>query len=169
MQAPAIYADVPVSGGVPNTNYLVFLLTVSGILLIIASKLTERVKGMREGKSAEKVLYPIIWGGVLLCMILILFLRSNIKISTSYVSLVYIISGQAGDYKEQMDLQTRLMEDDSTEDVIIPGINDIQGPLMHMPVTADKEAWTNGVTARFYGKNSVVSMERAKWLELYGD
>lgn len=169
MQAPAIYADVPVSGGVPNTNYLVFLLTGSGVLLIVASKLAERVKGMREGKSAEKVLYPIIWGGVLLCMILILFLRSNIKISTSYVSLVYITSGQAGDYKEQMDLQTRLMENENTKDVVIPGINDMQGPLMHMPVTEDKEAWTNSVTASFYGKNSVVSMERAKWLELYGD
>ena len=168
MQSPAIYADVPVSGGVPNTNYLVFLLTASGILLIIASKLTERIKGIREENIGKKVLYPIIWGGVLLCALLTFFWRSNIKISTSYVSLVYITSGQAKDYKEQMDLQTRLMEDDSTEDVIIPGINDIQGPLMHMPVTTDKEAWANGVTARFYGKNSVVSMERAAWMEMYG-
>ena len=169
MQAPAIYADVSVSGGVPNTNYQVFLLTASGILLIVAEKTAAIMKNVREEKSSRKVGQFIFIPGIILCMLLTFCWRSNIKISTSYVSLIYITSGQAKDYKEQMGLQTKLMEDENTQDVIIPEINDVQGPLMHMPVTADKEAWTNTVTAGFYGKHSVVSMERPMWMELYGD
>lgn len=169
MQAPAIYAGVEVSGGVPNTNYQVFLLTTSGILLIIAEKLSVKMKSVREGKLDRKALWSIIvWGGVLLCALLVFCGRSHIKRSTSYVSLIYITSGQAGDYKEQMELQTKLMENKNTEDVVIPGINDVQGPLMHMPVTDDKDAWTNTVTSRFYGKRSVVAIERPTWIEIYG-
>ena len=59
-------------------------------------------------------------------------------------------------------------EDESKENVLVPFINDIQGPLMHMPVTADKEAWTNRVTAGFYGKNSVIGMPREEWMDIYG-
>lgn len=171
MQAPAIYADVSVSGGVPNTNYQVFLLTASGLLLIAAEKAAAKMKNVRKEKSGRKEWQSAVLcgGGLLLCMLLTFCWRSNIKISTSYVSLIYITSGQAKDYKEQMDLQTRLMEDENTEDVVIPEINDIQGPLMHMPVTADKGAWTNTVAAGFYEKHSVVSMDRSEWMELYGD
>ena len=52
---------------------------------------------------------------------------------------------------------------------MIPGINDLLGPLMHMPATADKEAWSNRVTAEFYGKRSVVAIERPAWMERYGE
>ena len=168
MQAPAIYADVTVSGGVPNTNYQVFLLTASGILLIIAEKLSVKMKRAWKEKSNMKVLRMVVFPGILLCAVLALLWRSNIKRSTSYVSLTYITSGQARDYKEQMDLQTKLMEDENTEDVVVPGINDVQGPLMHMPVTADRDAWTNTVTSEFYGKRSVVEIERPAWMEMYG-
>lgn len=169
MQAPAIYADVEVSGGVPNTNYQVFLLTASGILLIIAQKASVKIKNIWQEKTETNVLRVIVLPGIVLCMLLVIAGRSNIKISTTYVSLTYIASGQARDYREQMDLQTRLMEDKSTKDVVIPGINDVQGPLMHMPVTDNETAWTNTVTADFYGKRSVVAMERPKWIEIYGD
>lgn len=171
MQAPAIYADVSVSGGVPNTNYQVFLLTASGILLIAAEKIAAKMKNVRKEKSDGKRWQSAVLcgGGLLLCVLLTFCWRSNIKTSTSYVSLIYITSGQAKDYKEQMDLQTNLMEDENTEDVILPEINDVQGPLMHMPVTENKEDWTNTVTAGFYGKHSVISMNRSEWMELYGD
>lgn len=167
MQAPAIYAGVEVSRGVLNTNFQVFLLTALGILLIFAQKLSQIIKG-KQKQAGNGILMAAAFG-ILLCMILGLFCRSNIKTSTSYVCLTYITSGQAKDYRQQMELQTKLMEDENTEDVILPFINDVQGPLMHMPVTADKEAWTNTVTKEFYGKNSVVAMERPKWMELYGD
>lgn len=161
MQAPAIYAGVEVSRGVPNTNYQTFLLTASGILLIIA----EKFAGILKTKTFQR----IVTLGLLLCLFWVILFKGNIKDSTSYVSLAYITSGQASDYKEQMDLQTKLMEDDSKNDVIVPGINDVQGPLMHMPITADRNKFTNWATAQFYGKNSVVSIDRAKWIEEYGN
>ena len=168
MQAPALYAAVDVSGGVPNTNFQVFMLTASGILLIAAEKTAKKIKAVWQENTETKVLRMIVLPAAVLCMLFLFIGRSNIKTCTSYVSLIYITSGQAGDYKEQMDLQTRLMEDENTDDVVVPGINNEQGPLMHMPVIDDKDAWTNTVTAAFYGKHSVVAIERPTWMEIYG-
>lgn len=81
--------------------------------------------------------------------------------------MTYITSGQASDYKWQMDLQTSLLETDET-DVVLPFINDDQGPLMQMPVTGDADAYTNYTTADFYQKNSVIAIPRTEWKELYG-
>lgn len=169
MQAPAVYAGVEVSRGVLNMNFQVFLLMIMGMFLIIAEKLAGRLREKGQGKSIKRHVRIIAVSGMLLGMAILFLGRSNVKTSTSYICLDYIRSGQAADYKEQMELQTRLMEDESTKDVILPFINDVQGPLMHMPVTADKEAWTNKVTGEFYGKNSVIAMERPKWMEEYGD
>lgn len=169
MQAPAVYAGVEVSRGVLNMNFQVFLLTIMGMFLLLAEKLVGRLREKEQGKSDRRHVRIIAVSGMLLGMAILFLGRSNVKTSTSYICLDYIRSGQAADYKEQMELQTRLMEDESTKDVILPFINDVQGPLMHMPVTADKEAWTNKVTGEFYGKNSVIAMERPKWMEEYGD
>lgn len=157
MQAPVLYANVNVSGGVGNMNYWTFLLTITGVLAVIADKLA--------GKKDRKVVLP----GLLICLILVVLCRSNIKICTSWASMEYIRSGQAADYKQQMDLQTELLTDEDTKDVVVPFINDVQGPLMQMPVTANPQEWTNTVTAAFYGKNSVVAIPREEWLELYGE
>lgn len=169
MQAPGIYAGVPVSGGVPNMIFQVFLLMASGMLLIVAERLAGWMKGRWGEGIGWKVFYRIAVPGILLCLILAFLCKGNIKISTSYACLRYIASGEAADYKEQMDLQTRLMEAGETENVVVPGINDEQGPLMHMPVTEDSTRYTNMVTAQFYGKKSVISIERPKWMEIYGD
>lgn len=169
MQAPAVYAGVEVSRGVLNTNFQVFLLTASGLLLIIAQKAAEMIKARWKEHGNRNVFRFITVPGIVLCLFLLILCRSSVKISTSYVSLMYITSGEAADYKEQMELQTKLMEDETTEDVIVPFINDVQGPLMHMPVTSDKTAWTNSVTSQFYGKNSVAAMDRPAWIALYGE
>ncbi|MCH5249829.1 MAG: hypothetical protein J1E98_07845 [Lachnospiraceae bacterium] len=169
MQAPALYAGVEVSGGVPNTNYQVFLLTASGLLLIIAQRLSIKLRLLWKDMAAKNTLKCIVLPILLICLITIVIFRSNIKSSASFVSLEYITSGQASDYKEQMDLQTRLMEDESTEDVVVPYINDVQGPLMHMPVTDDPNVFTNYATREFYGKNSVIAMDRPAWIEMYGE
>lgn len=168
MQAPALYADVAFSKGVPNTNYLVFLLTAAFILLMAADSLVTLLKKKKEHEAAKRILWGVAAAGLLVCAVLGLMKRSNLKSSTSYVSLVYITSGQAADFREQMKLQTKLLEDDMVSDAVIPGINDEQGPLMHMPVTADKAAYTNQVTGRFYGKQSVISIDRPLWIERYG-
>lgn len=164
MQAPALYADVYVSGGVYNMNYQIFLLSSFGTALIIAKIITERFKVSKE-IFHRTILIP----GALVCLIILIVCRSDIKATTSWVSLNYITSGQASNYKEQMNLQTKLLMDENTNDVILPFINDVQGPLMHMPVTENVEAFTNSVTGRFYGKNSVIAMPRAEWEERYGN
>lgn len=168
MQSPAVYAGVEVSGGVPNTNYQIFLLMVSGILLIIAEKLSVLLKAVWKDAALKNMLRVIAAPALLIILITIVILKGGIKKSTSYVSLEYITSGQAADYKAQMDLQTRLLEDEDTDDVVVPYINDVQGPLMHMPVTDDPDVFTNYAAREFYGKNSVVAMERPEWIRLYG-
>ena len=47
-------------------------------------------------------------------------------------------------------------------------INNEQGPLQQMPVTEKSDAWSNMVTAKFYGKNSVTGMDRTDWNAQYG-
>ena len=68
-----------------------------------------------------------------------------------------------------MELQTKLLTEEGLEDVVVPFVNDVQGPLMQMPVTENPQAWTNTVTRDFYGKNSVVAIPREEWQELYGE
>ena len=51
------------------------------------------------------------------------------------------------------------------KDVVLPSINDWQGPLMHMPVTDNPEAWTNQKVKEFFGKQSVVAVPREEWQE----
>ncbi len=164
MQAPALYADVEVSGGVHNMNFLVFLLAAAGSLSVCAGRIAEKIKGSPDGIHRNAVI-----PGLFLCVILVAFLRSGLKSSTSWVSLEYIKSGQAADYKEQMDIQTAILTDEDVTDAVIPFVNDRQGPLMSMPATKDPTAWTNTVMKQFYGKNSVVGIPREEWEKLRED
>lgn len=164
MQAPEIYAGVSVSGGVGNTNFQVFLLCMFGIILIFAFKISNCIK-----PSVDKLHGRLVIPGILLCFVFIILFRGDIKGSTSYVSLEYIISGQASDYKEQMELQTKLLMNEEASDVIIPGINDVQGPLMHMPITGDVENFTNQSAMKFYGKKSIIAIPRTEWDEKYAE
>ena len=162
MQAPELYANVEVSQGVPNTNFQVLLLTLAGILLILSVWWAQNRKRKNEKYYKHVFLLTIVLlivGGVIF--------RHDIKETTDYICYEYIVSGQAADYKKQMDLQTKLLLDTEVTDVVLPGINDWQGPLMQMPVTEDADAWTNQVTAHFYGKNSVVAIPRTEWKEKY--
>ncbi len=168
MQAPAIYAGVEVSRGVLNTNFQIFMLAASGILLIMAAKAAPKLREKWKEETGRKAYGYIALPGMMICLLLLFAFRSNVKDSTSYVCVTYISSGQAADYKKQMDLQTKLLMDENTADVVLPFINDVQGPLMHMPVTDNPEAWTNRVTGEFYGKDSVVAMPRPEWEEIYG-
>jgi hypothetical protein len=159
MQTPALYAQVSVSGGVYNMNFQVFLLTASGLMTIIAQRIV-----LKLGQSANgRIIKYFYIAGLVVSIFILLIGRSNIKTSTMWICMDYIISGQAADYKEQMDLQTQLLTDDEVDDVILPSINDQQGPLMHMPVTENPDAWTNTVVKNFYKKNSVISIPREEW------
>ena len=160
MFAPAEYAGVGVSGGVYNMNYQVFLLTAAVLLLLLAAGLEKALKGLSRKRAAG------IWlTGLLVCLVILGLCRSGIKETTSWNSLTYAVSGQAEDYREQMELQTRLLTEGEEEEVVVPMINDWQGPLMQMPVTEDPMAWSNRVTAAFYGKKSVTGIPREEWIK----
>ena len=166
MQAPTVYAGVEFSSGVYNMNYQCFLLMSMAVLLVLAEFLADYLVCSRN-LSSGFIHRTLVIPGFMVCLFIVVICRGNIKDSTSWKCMEYITSGQASDYKWQMDLQTSLLETGET-DVVLPFINDDQGPLMQMPVTGDAEAYTNYTTADFYQKNSVIAMPRTEWEELYG-
>lgn len=161
MYWPGIFAGVEVSGGVPNTIYWVFVLMAFCSMMYGLGWLAARYAGRESaGKDRSLYLYGV---GIMAAFIILVIGRSNIKDTTDYFCLEYIVTGQAGDYKEQMEQFTQLLTDDSVDEAVLPSINDWQGPLMHMPVTENPEAWTNQTVKEFFGKKSVVSMPREEW------
>lgn len=172
MQAPEIYSGVEVSGGVYNMNYQVFTVVLQFNLIYILGWTAARLKKRKDSRYSallkeEYFNKYFFLPCIVIVMLLTILCRSNIKDSTFWICTEYMISGQAGDYREQMELQTALFMNQDTENVVVPFINNEQGPLMHMPITANPEAWTNTVTAEFYGKSTVVAMPRNEWENLY--
>ena len=72
------------------------------------------------------------------------------KESTSYECYTYIESGQADDYKAQMEERLSLLRNPELKNVELPAMNSDQGPLMHMEVMEDPKEWTNTVV-EYYG------------------
>ena len=100
----------------------------------------------------RRILFPVI----VVCGIFFVLNRGMVKNSVFARSCEYVMSGQAADFKNQIDSQMEILLDDSVKEAYLCPINDNQGPLMHMPVTENPEAFTNRVVARFYGKDKVV-------------
>lgn len=168
MQTPMIYyGKEDISGGAYNTNFLILIIFLSILMMVLADSAAGWLEG-KENYLIEKTHVNIVIPGILFCMVLALLCRSDIKDTTTWICLDYIVTGQAADYKEQMIQLTELMTEEGVEDIVVPFINDIQGPLMHMPVTDNPEAWTNTVICQYYDKNSVVAMPRVEWEEQYG-
>ena len=166
MQAPGIFAAVDTSGGVYNTNFLVFLMFMMALIVVAAEKIGMWICEKHSG-ACDKHYSRIVMPGFIVCMLLMVICRSDVKETTTWESIEYIASGQAADYKEQMEQFTELLLDDSVQDVVLPSINDQQGPLLHMPATTDPNAWTNTTISKYYGKKSVVAVSRAEWEEMY--
>ena len=159
--APALYAAVEVSGGVGNTNFFVFLFTLSAAMVYFAGWYSMNSKIKKAGKPFQIVMIALL---IFLCIAG----RHSIKATTDYVCYTYIRSGQAADYRAQTALQYQLLTDEKVADPVVPMINNEQGPLQQMPVTEKSDAWSNMVTAKFYGKNSVTGMDRTDWNAQYG-
>ena len=172
VHTPAIYAAVGVSGGVDNTNFMVAMMTSAASLINLAGWMAERAEDMGSRWHAgicfmEK--HRKVVRLMALCLIFVLGIcgRHSIKAMTDYVCYTYIQSGQAEDYRQQMQQQNALLTDDTVTDPVVPLVNDEQGPLMQMPVTKDANAWSNKVTADFYGKRTVTGMDRDLWISRY--
>ncbi len=162
--APELYANVGVSGGVYNTYFYIFIIVVCYDIAYLEGFFIVR-KGHDIHAAGASISHVVC---LLILLVLVFIGRHSIKLSTAYVSYKYLASGQAEDYKEQMILQHQILTDASINDAVVPYINNEQGPLQQMPVTGDSDAWSNTVTADYYGKNSVVAIDRDEWILKYG-
>lgn len=169
MYAPGIYAQSEVSGGVPDVIYFVLLLAyILGIIYLtcyIKKMLISKKGRIPDISFTRKLRTAIILGEILFC---ILARRHLIGNMTGYMCAEFIRSGQLSDFEYQMQERLSILHDPETKDVVLPEMNDIQGPFMHMPVTSDPNCYTNRATARFYGKDSVIAISRNEYYELYG-
>lgn len=159
MFAPGIYAGVEVSGGVPNTIFQIFLLTFLADIVYIAG--WGAAKYRQSGKNTEIIrircyALPLL----ILGLILMYGQKGTLKNSTTYQCYEYIASGEADDYKAQMEERLAILLDPSQKEVELPAMNSDQGPLMHMEVMEEPDEWTNTVVRQFYRKERVVRVPR---------
>ena len=146
-------------------NYYVFLFMVFGDIIYAAGALRGRKTGYSGGLVRRKRLLASM---VFLAAGYLFFFKGDLKSTATFRSLEYIISGQAEDYKEQMEYQMSVLLDDTVKDVVLPEINDEQGPLMHMPLTGNPDEFTNSVTRFYYNKDRVIAVPRSVWDEMHG-
>lgn len=159
MYAPGIYAGVEVSGGVPNTIFQVFLLTFLADLVYVLGWLCTKWK---EKSGTKTVLQIRLMFLPFLCigLVLLFMQKGTLKDATAYECYAYVASGQADDYKAQMEERLALLLDPTLKEVELPEMNPEQGPLMHMEVMEDPDAWTNMVAEQFFQKDRIVQVKR---------
>lgn len=159
MFAPGIYAGVEVSGGVPNTIFQIFLLTLLADIVYVAGWAAGRCR--QSGKRIEVIrIRCVALPFLALGLVLLYGQKGTLKSSTFYECYEYIASGQADDYKAQMEERLAILLDPSQKEAELPAMNSDQGPLMHMEVMEDPEEWTNSVVRQFYQKDRVVRVPR---------
>ena len=158
MFTPEIYAGTEVSLGPATMEYLTFLLCATSSIVYlegwIISKYGEKIRKKMENRMNHLTLVFS-----LICLLSVFCLRGDLKNTLFYDSVHYIISGQAADYKKQMDSQLEILLDASIREAYLCPTNDEQGPLMHMPVINDPDAFTNWAVKQFYGKDLVITTE----------
>ena len=159
MFSPGIYAGTQLSGGVPNTIFQVFVMALAASVVYVEGWIKQKWP-VRAGRLGNKK--KIKWFAMFLVLLSVgLYAgRASVKQTTFFVCLDYIASGQAAVYGAQMDERLEILLEENVSDAKLPAMNQDQGPLMHMEVTKDKDAWTNKVVREFYRKNSVVEIDR---------
>ncbi len=169
LYAPEIYSQSEVSGGVPNTIYFTFLIAVLLDIVYLTCYVKKRyIYSNKTFITAElllKLRVAIIVGEVFFCVMAGRFLISNMS---GYICYDFIRTGQLRDYVFQMEERLEILHNQEIREVVLPEMNDQQGPFMHMPIIDNPEAYTNSATARFYGKDSVIAIPRLEYYELYG-
>lgn len=163
MFTPEIYAAVDVSLGPATMQYVTFLLAAGACIIYVEGWLICRLKSRQRGnvifdsvRYRKRVMLPV----VCICAVLVILNRGMFSDSVFNRSYEYVASGQAEDFKAQIASQMEILLDDSIKEAYLCPINDQQGPLMHMPVTEDPEAFTNRVVAGFYQKDKVIMEKR---------
>ena len=117
----------------------------------------------RNGKTvSERNAYICEIVVILIAGCILIANKGTLKESTSYECYTYIESGQADDYKAQMEERLSLLRNPELKNVELPAMNSDQGPLMHMEVMEDPKEWTNTVVKQFFGKESVIEVPRSE-------
>lgn len=170
--APGIYANDQLSGGVYDTIYFVFILVYFLVLIYITGYIKLRV-GKENAKfkfrKKEIGIEQIRSFGVIFVVVICIIGTPVILNHSAYkVCVDFISSGQLKDFEAQMQERLEILNDPTITDVVLPSMNDQQGPFMHMPAVEDPSHYTNSCIARFYGKNSVICIPREEYYKLYG-
>lgn len=160
--APAIYSGVEVSQGPATENYLFALIAFSLAVIYCEGWLLQHFSE-KDGRKAKQpksscdyrwiIFYLLFLGGM------IVWQRGEIRNSSDMQIYEYVSSGQAADFKAQIESQMEILLDDSIKEAYLCPINDEQGPLMHMPVTADPDRFTNWATKNYFRKDKVIMIQ----------
>lgn len=174
MFAPEVYSEgydsIEISLGPATVRHFVFLIAAAFSILYFEGWIMARRKkkqgqepGMPEKKkrclSGEKYRIRILFPGLLLAVLFLLADRQWMRTCVDREALEYVVSGQAGDFRDQIASQMEILLDDSIKEAYLVPTNSEQGPLMHMPVTTDENAFTNRVMKEFYQKDKVIMQE----------
>ncbi len=192
--APEVYSAVDVSGGVPDTEYFVTLFMLVVALSYAGCALRRRADraAHRAGSAArqqvayagsaarqqdaarQQVAYAgfatrqhvlnmlMFFGALVLCAI---FGKHLIGGSVDYTCYTFWKSGQLSDYTRQMEEKLSILQSDDTGDVLVPEMNNEQGPFMCMAEIGDPDNFNNVSSAAFYGKRSVTAVPRQELVE----
>ncbi|MDD6715189.1 MAG: hypothetical protein PUF49_02260 [Firmicutes bacterium] len=168
--APEVYSAVDVSGGVPDTEYFVTLvmlvvaLSYAGCALRRrADRASRRQEASACSASRQHILnIAVFFGALVLCAV---FGKHLIGNSVDYTCYTFWKSGQLSDYTRQMEEKLSILQSDDTGDVLVPEMNNEQGPFMCMAEIDDPDNFNNASSAAFYGKRSVTAVPRQELVE----
>ncbi len=164
--APEVYSAVDVSGGVPDTEYFVTL-----VMLVVALSYAGCALRLRADRAAHRAGFAtrqhvlnmlMFFGALVLCAI---FGKHLIGGSVDYTCYTFWKSGQLSDYTRQMEEKLSILQNDDTGDVLVPEMNNEQGPFMCMAEIGDPDNFNNVSSAAFYGKRSVTAVPRQELVE----
>lgn len=162
--APKVYSGGVASSGYNDFNFLTFMVCLMASIIYVIGWMYWKMGWIRNfGGLKTDVLM------IFIVLVIAYVSRHSIKSYTDYICMEYYLLGQADDYRAQMKLQRYLMQEPDVDDVVVPEINNEQGPLMHMPIVADPDNVDNYMTRIFYGKKSCRSIPRDQWMQEYGD
>ena len=168
MFAPEVYSErfdsIEVSLGPATVRWFVFLPAAVFSVLYCEGWFMVRLKRQREAEGKKSIpgaeyRIGVLFPGLLLAALFLLADREWMHTCVDRQAIEYVVSGQAEDFREQIASQMEILLDDSIQEAYLCPINPEQGPLMHMPVTADEDAFTNWVVKNFYRKDKVVMIE----------
>ena len=175
--APEVYSAVDVSGGVPDTEYFVTL-----VMLVVALSYAGCALRLRADRAAHRACsatrqqdayacfatrqhflnMSMFFGALVLCAI---FGKHLIGGSVDYPCYMFWQSGQLSDYTRQMEEKLSILHNDAIGDVLVPEMNNEQGPFMCMAEIGDPDNFNNVSSAAFYGKRSVTAVPRQELVE----